>query len=193
MTIEEKLKHFQDICMTDARDRGAKMLDDYISGLQKAYDEHVTAAKRQAEMQVTAEKDKLERETNKRLSIGQLDLRREISKKQEELKDKLFVELKDKLGNFMDSREYQELLEDQVRQVKEFAGNEEAIIYMDPSDADKMPRIAMHQGAEIKVSQYSFGGGIRAVIPNKHILIDNSFDTKIEEARRDFKFELGGK
>ena len=193
MTVEEKLKHFQDICMTDARDRSAKMLDDYISGLDKAYAEHTADAKRRADMQVAAETEKLERETNKRLSIGQLDLRREISRRQEELKDKLFVELRDKLANFMESRQYQILLENQVRQVKEFAGNEEAIIYMDPSDADKLPRIAMHLGAEIKVSQYSFVGGIRAVIPSKHVLIDNSFQTKLEEARRDFKFELGGK
>ena len=50
-----------------------------------------------ADMQVEAETEKLEREINKRLSIGQLDLKREASHKQEELKDKLFVELRDKL------------------------------------------------------------------------------------------------
>ena len=47
---------------------------------------------------------------------------------------------------------------------------------------------------EIKISEYSFNGGIRAVIPDKHILIDNSFQTKLEEARHAFKFEeLGGR
>ena len=35
MTTEEKLKHFQDICMEDARDRSAKMLDDYMNALEK--------------------------------------------------------------------------------------------------------------------------------------------------------------
>ena len=29
MTTEEKLKHFQEICMTDAREKSAKILDDY--------------------------------------------------------------------------------------------------------------------------------------------------------------------
>ena len=193
MTTEEKLKHFQDICMEDARERSARMLDDYMKALEDAYEEHTADARRRADMQVEAETEKLEREINKRLSIGQLDLKREFSRRQEELKDKLFVELRDKLANFMETQEYQRLLDRQVKAVKEFAGNEELIVYMDPSDVDKVQRIALHHNASIKISEYSFDGGTRAVIPGKHILIDNSFETKLNEARHEFKFDLGGK
>ena len=194
MTTEEKLKHFQDICMTDARERSAKALDEYMNALEKTYEEHAADAKRRADMEVEAETEKLKREINKKLSIGQLDLKREASRRQESLKDKLFVELKDKLANFMETREYQALLERQVKAAKEFAGEEHIIIYMDPADQDKVQRLAMHHNAEIKISEYSFNGGIRAVIPDKHILIDNSFHTKLEEARHAFKFEeLGGR
>lgn len=193
MTTEEKLKHFQDICMEDARERSAKMLDDYMNALETAYEEHTADAKRRAGMQVAAETEKLEREINKRLSIGQLDLKREFSRRQEELKDKLFVELRDRLANFMETQDYQYLLDRQVKEAKEFAGHEDLIVYMDPSDTDKVQRIAMHHNASIKVSEYSFNGGIRAVIPSKHILIDNSFETRLNEARHEFKFDLGGK
>ena len=79
MTTEEKLKHFQDICMTDARERSARMLDDYMNALEAAFEEHAADARRRADMQVEAETEKLEREINKRLSIGQLDLKREAS------------------------------------------------------------------------------------------------------------------
>ena len=193
MTTEEKLKHFQDICMEDARERSAKMLDDYMNALEKAYEEHTADARRRADMQVEAETEKLEREINKRLSIGQLDLKREFSHRQEELKDKLFVEVKDMLANFMETREYQELLERQIRSAKEFAGDEALIVYMDPSDEDKARRLALHNNVTVKISEYSFSGGIRAVIPSKHVLIDHSFDTKLKEARHDFTFHLGGK
>ena len=193
MTTEEKLKHFQDICMEDARERSARMLDGYMKALEGAYEEHTADARRRADMQVEAETEKLEREINKRLSIGQLDLKREFSRRQEELKDKLFVELKDKLANFMETQEYQRLLDHQVKAVKEFAGDEELIVYMDPSYVDKVQRIALHHNASIKISEYSFNGGTRAVIPGKHILIDNSFETKLNEARHAFKFDLGGK
>ncbi|MGN0373569.1 MAG: V-type ATP synthase subunit E [Enterocloster sp.] len=193
MTTEEKLKHFQDICMSDARDRSGRMLDDYMSALERNYEEHVKDARRRAESQVEAETEKLEREINKRISIGQLDLKRDISRRQEELKDKLFVEVRDKLANFMETREYHELLERQVKEAKKFAGDAELIIYMDPSDEDKARRIALHYNTAIKISEYSFNGGIRAVLPEKHILIDNSFQSRLEEARHGFKFDLGGK
>lgn len=179
--------------MTDARERSGKMLDDYMNALEASYEEHVADARRRARMQVEAETEKLEREINKRLSIAQLDLKREVSRKQEELKEKLFVELRDRLANFMETQEYQQLLEQQVKAAKDFAGDEELIIYMDPSDADKAGHIAMHYNAVIKISEYSFNGGTRAVVPEKHILIDNSFETKLQEARHDFKFDLGGK
>ena len=135
----------------------------------------------------------LVRERNKKLSIGQLDLRREVSRRQEELKDKLFVEVRDKLANFMETREYLDLLEKQIGAAKKVAGDEAMIVYMDPSDEDKARRLAMHHNVTVKISEYSFDGGIRAVIPSKHILIDSSFKTKLEEARHEFKFDLGGK
>ena len=193
MTTEEKLKHFQEICMTDAREKSARMLDDCVRALDAAFEEHKAEAERRAAMQEEAQKEKLEREKNKKLSIGQLDLKREISHRQEELKDKLFVEVKDMLANFMETREYQELLERQIRSAKEFAGDEALIVYMDPSDEDKARRLALHNNVTVKISEYSFGGGIRAVIPSKRVLIDDSFDTKLKETRHDFTFHLGGK
>lgn len=188
MTIEEKLKHFQDICMEDARDRSARMLDDYMKALEKTFEEHKQEAEKNANLQVKMETEKLKRETNKRLSIEQLDLRREAGRRQDELKDKLFVELRDYLANFMETEDYDKFLERQVKSVKEFAGDEEFVVYMDPSDGERARRISLYLGVAIRISEYSFLGGIRAVIPGRHILIDNSFQTRLEEARHGFKF-----
>lgn len=193
MTTEEKLKHFQDICMEDARERSAKMLDDYMAALEKTYEEHAADAKKNADLQVKLETEKLERERNKTLSIRQLDYRREAGRRQEELKDKLFAQLKDRLANYMETGDYERFLERQVQSVKEFAKDADLVVYMDPSDADKAQRIGLNHGIVIRISEYSFFGGIRAVIPSRHILIDNSFQTKLEEARHAFKFDLGGK
>ena len=51
MTTEEKMKHFQEICMTDAREKSAKILDDYAKTLDKAYEEHTEDARKRAKMQ----------------------------------------------------------------------------------------------------------------------------------------------
>ena len=93
--------------------------------------------------------------------------------------------------NYLETQDYQKLLERQVKQAVEFAGNDQMIIYLDPVDEDKLNRLALHNGnAELRISEYSFTGGTRAVIPARHILIDNSFQTKLEEAREKFHFDL---
>lgn len=190
MTTEEKLQHFLDFCMEDARTRSAKMLDEYTAALEQTFAEHQQDARRRAEQQVALESERIEHETNKKLSLEQIGIKRELGHKQEELKDKIFVELKDVLEQYMETPEYTQLLEKQIRHAREFAGKEFFTIYIDPADEIRLNRLALHNSADIRVSEYSFMGGTRAVIPSRHILIDNSFQTKLEEARRDFRFNL---
>lgn len=190
MTVEEKLNHFEQICLEDARARADKMLEDYKSGLESTFKEHQESMRRQAEQQVQIEKERIERDIRRQVSIGQIEQKREVSAKQEELKDKLFTEVRDLLSAFMETEAYAALLEKQVKEAVAFAGNEEMTIYFDPSDADKLARISLHTSANIVVSAYSFGGGMRAVIPKKNILIDNSFDAKVAEAKRDYQFRI---
>ena len=55
-------------------------------------------------------------------------------RKQEELKETLFVEVQEKLADYMATQEYQQLLISQIREIMKFAGNEEVTIYIDPAD-----------------------------------------------------------
>lgn len=41
----------------------------------------------------------------------------------------------------------------------------------------------------VEVSKYGFGGGIRALIRARNILIDQSFETKLKEAEEAFVFK----
>ena len=180
LTTEEKLQHFLDTCMEDARVRSGRMLDEYMTALEKTFEEHKADTRRREKLQLSQETEKIEREINKQLAVGQIEIRRT-----------LFVELRDMLANYLETQDYQKLLERQVKQAVEFAGNDQMIIYLDPVDEDKLNRLALHNGnAELRISEYSFTGGTRAVIPARHILIDNSFQTKLEEAREKFHFDL---
>lgn len=190
MTTEEKLQHFLDFCMEDVRTRSGKMLDDYETSLEKTFKEHQADARRRAEMEIRIQKENIKREVNKRLSIEQLNIKRKLNNKQEELKDMLFVELRDYLAQFMDSSAYHELLEKQIKAAKDFAGNDEMVVYMDPSDTGQISRLAFHHNVRIQPAEHSFLGGIIAVIPSKNILIDNSFVKKLDDARHNFSFAL---
>ena len=38
MTTDEKLQHFLDICMEDAREKSARLYDEYASALEEAFE-----------------------------------------------------------------------------------------------------------------------------------------------------------
>lgn len=196
MTTEEKLEHFLKLCTDDANGKAGQILDDFTAALQKVYDDHRQDANRRAKMLLQAETDKIERDINKQLSVEQINIKRTLGQKQDELKDMLFVEVKARIEDFMDTPAYTKMLETQIRDAQSFADGADMVVYMDPADSQLLQRIAMHTGANIKLSQYSFFGGTRAVIASKNILIDNSFETKLAEAKQNFQFrqvETGGR
>lgn len=189
MTTEEKLEHFETFCITDVRTRSNKMLDEYADALGKTFAEHQADAHRRADMQLKEETEKLKRDANKRLSINQIELKRTIGQKQEELKEKLFAELLEKLERFRETPEYTALLKHQILEALEIAGSEPLTVYMDPADKDRVSKLSLPENLDLRISEYSFMGGIRAVISTKNILIDHSFQSKMAEEREKFRFE----
>lgn len=191
MTTEEKLQHFTMYAMEEARNKSNTMLREYTDALEKIFQEHQEKKKRQANLEIKTETARLVSENNKQASEAQIEIRRMLSKRQAELKDKLFVEVKDMIARFAETREYHQMLVRQFREAMEFAGGEEIILYIDPSDAQIQYSIEAEIGAPVTVSTYSFQGGTRAVLPARNILIDNSFETKIAEAKEHFQLKGG--
>lgn len=192
MTIDEKLQHFSEICMENARSNSSRIFEEYASALEKALQEHKEEASRQAGIQLQAEQDKIQREINKELAIEQINQKRILSIHHEELKEKLFIEVEHMLEQYKKTPKYINLLDKQIKAAMEFAKEEDLSIYFDPSDSDKVIQFVQKYNIAINISQRSFGGGIRAVIPSKNILIDHSFDSKLAEAKQKFSFETGG-
>ena len=188
MTTEEKLQHFTMYAMEEARNKSNTMLREYRDALEKIFQEHQEKKKRQADLEIKTETVRLVSQNNKQFSEAQIEIKRTLSKRQAELKEKLFVEVKDMLARFAETREYHQMLVKQLREAREFAGGEEIILYIDPSDAQYQYSIE----AEVGARTYSFLGGTRAVLPGRNILIDNSFETKLAEAKESFQLK-GGK
>lgn len=191
MTNEEKLRSFQTITMEEARKKGNEELKAYTESFNQSFEEYKAMKEQQAELTLKAERDNLYREKNKAVSLEQIQLRHAYTKRYEELKGKLFVEVQDKLAEYMELPEYEKLLEKLVRKNKEFAGEEEVIIYIDPADAERKSSLQAATGVMLTVSEYSFGGGIRAVLPQRNVLIDDSFQTRLKEAMENFSFKGG--
>ena len=63
-------------------------------------------------------------------------------------------------------------------------------IYIDPADEALAHSFSVKHNIDISISKYPFHGGMRAVIPAKNILIDNSFEKKILEAKEKFDVDM---
>lgn len=163
------------------------MIREYTQAMEEIFQQYQEDRRRQENLEIKTETERLIRENNKRFSEEQVKIRRTISSQQEELKAKLFVEMRDRLARFAESAEYHRLLVRQLREALAFARGEEVILYIDPSDAERKLSLEVEVGAPLTVSSYSFLGGSRAVIPGRNILIDNSFETKLAEAKENFK------
>ncbi|MDO4275137.1 MAG: V-type ATP synthase subunit E [Eubacteriales bacterium] len=191
MTIEEKLQHFYDVSVEEARQEASRALEEHKKTLQQMLDEHKKTRRMSAELEVKAEAENARREINKALSAEQLTIKRNWTIKQNELKEKLFIEVKDRLEQFMGTQQYEDYLCRKIKEATDFAGKDELYIYISPADSSKLHSLIARTGAPIEISQESFMGGIKAMIPSKNILIDNSFLEIFQSMRKEFKFDGG--
>ena len=191
MTTEEKLKYFEESSLEEARKQASAMIEEYKVNLDKVEKEHKATTLRQSDLQLKTESDNLKRNNNMALSKEQLQIKRKITQKQNELKEKLFVEVKQLLEDYMTTSAYQQLLIKQIKNIQKEAGSGKLILYIDPADSDKRSSLQVATGAPVTVSEYSFMGGTRAVLQDSNILIDKSFASKLEKLKADFSFNGG--
>ncbi len=190
MTIEEKLKHFLDASIETANERSVRTIEEYQKGLDSVFDAYKADVYRKQALQLKFSEENLRKEKNTEVSKRQMEIRRAVGEKQEELKQNLFHEVEEKLESYKRTDAYDIYLKEWISRAKEFADQEEIQIYIDPADKNKLPELEKKTGAKLTVSEYGFQGGMRAVIRSKNILIDQSFETKLNEIKKDFSFNF---
>ncbi len=191
MTTEEKLQHFYKVSIESAKEEAAKAISQYRDSLEEELEKHKKAKKAASESQFKIESENAAREVNKALSSEHLHIKRRLSKKHLELEEKLFAEVEEMLRAFLSSPQYADWLEDKVKKALDAAQEDPLEIYLSPGDKDLAEEIERRTGIRPQISQNSFLGGIRAVIPEKNILIDYTFNTLLEAEKENFNFDGG--
>lgn len=190
MTIEEKLKLFMDISVNGAYEKGQLMLEEYKIGMDKIFEEHRAESLATAETYMRTAKSGIKRNLSKDFSKQQTDIRRQLTEKQNELKEKIFSEVIDALEEYKKTEDYTKLLIKYIRDSISVAQNKEIEIFIDPEDSDKLKYLSEQTDFEIKISESSFMGGMKAIIPAKNIIIDNSFESKFDLEKENFVIGL---
>lgn len=189
MKLDVKLDHFYKSVIDDATNQSAAILEDYKQELAKMYNTRKLEMEQNQALTLKNETDNVAREKNKQLSSEAINIRRQLSEKKNELKDSLFSDIQLKLDHYMKTADYEDLLVREIKSAKNFAKKEAITIYINGSDASKKEKLEKLSGVSLTVSTIDFQGGTRAVIHEKNILIDNSFVTKLAEAKENFQFE----
>jgi len=193
MTTEEKLQHFYDVSMESAREEAQKALEEYRRALDDMFEEHKKEKEKSAELRLKLETENAKREINKALSAEQLHIKRKLSKKQQELREKIFIDLQAKLEIFRKSSDYPKWLEEKIKEAQNIADRDYTKIKCELAKIDENLKesIEAETGISIQLSEEPFMGGMRAVIPAKNILIDQTFLTMFESEKEEFNFDGG--
>ena len=191
LTIEEKLTHLQASAMEEARAEGNAIMEQHRDALEHLLEEHRQEALRQSDTRVKAETVNARQQLNMATSKAQIELKRELSTTQKELKNRLFDEVEQLMKEYMITEDYKRLLISYIGKAAAFAGATPMTIYINPTDADKKDFLEEHTGLTLTLSKEDFVGGIRAVVHEKNILIDYSFQSSLTAQREKFVFEGG--
>lgn len=186
MQIKEKLKVFRQSAIEVARQESHVQLEEY----EKQYKEELEAfrEKKQQELEdaFQLEEVRLKREMNRKISAESMRQRQVLETHQKEKEQSIFEMVEQKLFAFMETEEYENYLIVQIKKAIALAKKEEVVIYINSTDKEKKQTLEEKTGVTLKVSDVEFGGGIRAVIPAKNILMDESFRTKLEQEKNSY-------
>ena len=191
LTVEENISHIREAAMEEARARGNEIIDQHQKALEGVFKTHKQEAVMQADTRIKTETASARQQLNTVTSKGQLKLRRQLSRVQNELKNKLFEEVREMAEEYMKTEAYKELLVSYIAKAARFADGNPLTIYINSSDEDKKEFLEKRTGMTVTVSEEDFLGGIRSIIPGRNILIDHSFSGALEKEYEEFTFKGG--
>lgn len=181
MQIKEKLEVFRDFTLDVAKEQSSQLIAQYQEASQKELEEYRKNRQAEAEHRIQLEEQKIRRKLNSKVSGELLRQKHMLDECKRQWKDKLKKQVQLLLKEYQKTQEYQDFLKLKIQMAVEVAAGEPVIIYINPSDADKRAQLEQETGTKLTVSSIEFGGGIRAVIRSRNMLIDESFASRLEQ------------
>lgn len=189
MNTEEKIDYFREMTLKDVDEKVTEQVASFEQSLKEMLEDHKAEKRSKAEIQLNAEKDNLRKESNKHLAQLQLQLQRDLHKKQQQLKEEIFALASERINEFMQTDDYINLLIKQMQKALTLAKGEEITLYISPADAEKQSLLEKHLNHDVTISERPFIGGSRGVIQSRKLLIDNSFLKRFEIEKANFSFD----
>lgn len=188
MEISEKLDIFFRSAIGAANEESEAILGEQTRIYEESLAEYEKMWQERFEAEERLMYKRIEKEMNRVVSEAVLQQKKEYHDKIEQRREELFALVEQKLRVFRGTNEYRKLLVKKINAAKELAEGQECIITLDAEDEPLLQELeqqslAQQNGCSFTVGKESFGGGIRAMIPSKNLLMDETLNGKLEEQR----------
>ena len=191
MEVKEKLELFRVIVTEDAAAKGRRELASAKAFVKDAFDEHRKEKQDAVKTLVAEETIRIRKEETMRVFEYRQEARREVAAKERELSERLFELAEKKLADCRKTPAYREYLVRLAASARAFAGEEELQLFLDGEDEPHFAAIEEAAGVRPQVSSEKLGGGMRAILPNRRICVENAWKPLLADARTSFHFEGG--
>ena len=136
MTLEEKLENFKKSAIKDATMQSNALLHNSENKIKKSLEEYEEKAKYDYESKLKIQTSMIISKNNQDITKETLRIKQEIEKRRLELVDSLFEDLEIRLKEFKKTKEYKELLINQINEILKIADNLEVTVYIDETDVE---------------------------------------------------------
>ncbi len=183
---EERLLNFSNSVLKDADNQ--KNL--YLDKIQKKKSEAMEKAEKEflAEIYnyINTKMNHIKNETNQKISKKTMENRREILKKRDEIYDETIDMVINKLKDFTSGEEYKKLIVNTVKNNIDKIGKDGTILYIGEKDEDlkgDIMKSLLLKTPKIEIDVNIKFGGFKIVNSEKHIIVDETVDSKIDEQK----------
>ena len=182
MEINEKLEVFYGAAIGAANSQSAAILGEQKNIYQSAMEEHEQSCRAALESSRRIFLEKQKKEVNRQAAEQMMTWKKDYQARREKTRE-LFEIVTKKLASYRQTDGYETFLLAQIKKAEEFAQGEEMIIFISPSDRERQTVLQEKSGCKVEIAEDEFSGGIRAVIPSKNVLIDESFAERMRRAQ----------
>lgn len=186
MTTEQKLAIFSKTALENATKKKKAELDTYKKKLQKEFSQKKVDEKNKQMALYEQSIQQLKQEKQQQVAAIKNQLRKDLAAKTSGFIDDIFDAVKSELTLYKSTTKYVTYLEKQIEIIQTIAGRDTIKWFLDSTDASLKDLLERKYNITINLNKTPILGGILAKIPSKNLYVDETFLSKMKEARETF-------
>ena len=185
--MSEKLKNFSVFVMEDAEKKRNDIIEKAKQKTKEQIDQKETEFLTEAYEKIQRKLQKYKKEDNERVLQVEIQAKRDLFLKREEIIRSVFEGVKDKIQEFRNTQAYREWLASLLDRALKEVGEGDKTVFADPRDIELLNDICAGQNIPVQATEEpDFIGGITVYNHDRHVAVDYSFKELIAGRKAEF-------